>query len=124
MILNSLNLQRINLATEANFKIKDIELINSMQTIEQQKQFNEDLDIIVNLYEVSEKNGGFFDEKELSEKWDEVSRRLALWSLWASYATPQRRGIFSKKEIPFEKKILLRELISPETEFYRSGALK
>lgn len=115
-------LSRLYSATGLNISEAELELIFSMQDKEQNKQYQEDLQLAILIYDDAQQHGGATTEKA-REKWDEVNRRIALWSTWAALTKPEKSGWFGKKKIPFAKKMMLKGLLSPNCAFVQSGAL-
>jgi len=115
-------LSRLHSATGLKISEPELELIFSMQDEEQNKQYQEDLQLAILIYEDAQKHGGATTDKA-REKWEEVNKRIAIGSTWASLAKPEKRGWFGKKRIPLTKKIMLKGLLSPNCAFVQSGAL-
>jgi len=119
---NSAFLSKVNEATGLELTVSDLELIFSMQNEEQNDQYKEDLKKAVLIYQDTMDHGGMIAEKAIPV-WEEVNKRIALWSSWASMATPVRKGFFGRKEIPFVKRMMLRDLLSPNCDLMKSGKL-
>lgn len=115
-------LSRLHSATGLRISKSELELIFSMQDEGQNKQYQEDLQLAILIYEDAQQHGGATTDKA-REKWVEVNKRIALWSTWASLTKPEKRGWFGKKKIPLAKKMMLRGLLSPNCAFVQSGAL-
>lgn len=119
---NSAFLSKINEATGLAFTVSELELIFSMQNNEQNEQYKEDLRTAVLIYQDTMEHEGMMAEKAIPV-WEEVNKRIALWSSWADMAKPVKKGFFGRKEIPFVKRMMLRDLLSPDCDLVKSGKL-
>lgn len=109
-------------ATGIAFTYQHLELIFSMQTTEQNEQYRSDLLTLIAIHRDTCQHNGMMADSAIPI-WEELSKRIALWGVWAEWATPVKQGLFGKKKISVTRKLMLRDVLSPECELMKSGKL-
>jgi len=114
-------LKNVNRVTGLELTPKDFELILSLQDDCQNRQYRDDLRLAIAIHDDAEQHGGRVTV-EANQRYEEVSKRIGLWSTWADLAKPRRTGLFIKR-IPPTNRMILRGLLSPNCKLVKSGGL-